>query len=254
MYVFEEDGRSPFRMDEKTAQLGMIMNFVDRLQAGRVLAANLIDYWRRNDVVIFALPRGGVAVGAEVAAVLEDPLDVLIVRKVGLPDYPEMAIGAIASGGIELISRKAVERFHVGAGDLHDVIAREQEEINRQEKLFRGDNPFPEMAGRVAILVDDGLATGHTMRAAIAAIRLHEPREIVVAVPVGAPATCRLLRRSVDRVVCLSAPRGFGAVGAYYQDFRPVGDDEVRQLLVRANKFAGGRFAAIEGPLVSEAS
>jgi len=158
------------------------MYFTNRSEAGRLLAANLIAYWRRKDVVIIALPRGGVAVGAEVAEALEAPLDVLIVRKVGLPDYPEMAIGAIASGGIELISENAVARF--------------------QESLFRGDRPFPEMTGKVALLVDDGLATGHTMKAAIASIRLHDPREIVVAVPVGVPATCRLLKRSVDQVVC----------------------------------------------------
>ena len=211
------------------------MYFTDRFQAGRLLAANLIAYWRRKDTVVIALPRGGVAVGAEVAAALEAPLDVLIVRKVGLPDYPEMAIGAIASGGIELISQTAVERFRVPAEDLKEVIAREHEEVIRQEKLFRGDNPFPEMTGKVAVLVDDGLATGHTMKAAIAAIRLQDPREVIVAVPVGAPGTCRLLKRSVDQVVCLSAPRDFAAVGAYYEDFSPVSDDEVRELLARAN-------------------
>jgi len=178
------------------------MYFTNRSEAGRLLAANLIAYWRRKDVVIIALPRGGVAVGAEVAEALEAPLDVLIVRKVGLPDYPEMAIGAIASGGIELISENAVARFQVEADDLQKVIAQEHEEVIRQESLFRGDRPFPEMTGKVALLVDDGLATGHTMKAAIASIRLHDPREIVVAVPVGVPATCRLLKRSVDQVVC----------------------------------------------------
>jgi putative phosphoribosyl transferase len=221
---------------EEDAEKGNAMYFTDRFQAGRLLAANLTAYWRRQDVVIFALPRGGVTVGAEVAAVLEAPLDVLIVRKVGLPGYPEMAIGAIASGGIELISENAVARFQVEAGDLQKVIAREREEVSRQEKLFRGDRPFPEMIEKVAILVDDGLATGHTMKAAIASIRLHEPREIVVAVPVGAPDTCRLLKRSVNQVICLSAPREFAAVGAYYEDFSPVGDDEVRQLLAKANR------------------
>jgi putative phosphoribosyl transferase len=212
------------------------MYFTDRYEAGRLLAANLVAYWRRKDVVIIALPRGGVAVGAEVAEALEAPLDVLIVRKVGLPDYPEMAIGAIASGGIELISDKAVARFQVEADDLQKVIAQEHEEVIRQERLFRGDRPFPEMAGKVAILVDDGLATGHTMKAAIASIRLHDPREVVVAVPVGASDTCHRLRRSVDQVVCLSAPKDFAAVGAYYDDFSPVCDDEVRLLLAKANR------------------
>lgn len=227
------------------------MYFTDRFHAGRLLAASLSAYRRRKDIVIFALPRGGVAVGAEVAAVVEAPLDVIIVRKVGLPGYPEMAIGAITSGGVEHISENAVKRFQVESGDLQRVIAQEREEVIRQEKLFRGDRPFPGMTDKVAILVDDGLATGHTMRAAIAAIRLHGPREIVVAVPVGAPSTCRLLKRSVDDVVCLSAPRDFAAVGAYYEDFRPVGDDEVRQLLAGANQALESRHAETAAPFVS---
>jgi len=212
------------------------MYFTDRFQAGRLLAAKLTAYWCRKDTVIFGLPRGGVAVGAEVAAVLELPLDVLIVRKVGLPDYPEMAIGSIAFGGIELISENAGARFQVDADALQNVITQEREEVARQEKLFRGDRPFPEMTDKIAILVDDGLATGHTMKAAIAAMHRHAPREIVVAVPVGSPGTCRFLKRSVDQVICLSAPSDFAAVGAYYKDFSPVGDDEVRELLAKANR------------------
>jgi putative phosphoribosyl transferase len=228
------------------------MYFTDRFQAGRLLAAELSTYRGREDVIVLALPRGGVAVGCEVAAVLGVALDILVVRKVGLPGYRELAIGSVASGGVELISEKAVERFQVVADDLQAVIAQEREEVARQERLFRGDRPFPELADRVAILVDDGLATGHTMKAAVAAVRLRAPREIVVAVPVGAPGTCRLVKRGVNQVICLFAPRDFAAVGIYYNDFRPVGDDEVRQLLVRAGQILEKRPLEAKEPLMPE--
>jgi putative phosphoribosyl transferase len=212
------------------------MQFKDRFQAGRLLAAKLTAYGGRNDVIVFALPRGGVEVGYEVATTLQAPLDVIVVRKVGLPDCPELGIGALASGGIESVSDQAVDYFRVSPEDLQNVIAQARKELHRQEELFRGNRPFPELRNKVALLVDDGLATGHTMEAAIAAVRGHAPGEIVVAVPVGAADTCRRLTMDVNRLVCLSTPIDFAAVGAFYGNFRQVNDDTVQLLLRKANE------------------
>ena len=212
------------------------MYFRDRSQAGLLLASKLHAYRARHDVIVFALPRGGVVVGYEVAAALQVPLDVLVVRKVGLPGYSEMAIGALASGGVESISSEAVRRFRVSPEDLRNVIANERKELSRQEQLFRDDKPFPEIYDKVVILADDGLATGQTMKAAITAVRSHAPKEIVVAVPVGAPETCRHLSREVNHVICLFTPEDFAAVGAFYEDFRQVNDDTVIMLLREANE------------------
>jgi putative phosphoribosyl transferase len=212
------------------------MHFKDRFQAGRFLAAKLNPYQARKDVVILALPRGGVEVGYEVAVALQAPLDVLVVRKVGLPGFPEMAVGALASGNIENISRETVERFQVSLSELQRVIVEERKELRRQEQFFRDDRPFPSIDNKVVILVDDGLATGHTMKAAIDSLRNHAPKEIVVAIPVGASDTYRLMTEGVNQVVCLLTPTDFVAVGGYYENFRQVDDDEVLMLLQKASE------------------
>jgi len=220
------------------------MHFRDRAQAGLLLAAKLHAYRARHDVIVFALPRGGVVVGYEVAAALQAPLDVVVVRKVGLPGFSEMAIGALAFGGVESISSEAVKRFRVSPEALQNIVTSERRELGRQELLFRDDMPFPEVRDNVVILVDDGLATGQTMRAAITAVRSHAPREIVVAVPVGAPETCRQLSGSVDHVICLFMPEDFAAVGAFYEDFRQVDDGTVISLLQKANENVHGAYSA----------
>ena len=207
------------------------MQFKDRFHAGRLLAPKLAAYRNLKDVIILALPRGGVAVGYEVAIGLQAPLDVLVVRKVGLPGYSEMAVGALASGGIENIPGNTAQRFQVSAEDLQNVVTKERQELARQEQLFRNGRPFPVVQDQMVILVDDGLATGHTMKAAILAVRNRSPKEIVVAVPVGAEDTCQLLAADVNHLICLFTPSDFIAVGAYYQDFGQIDDDEVIRLL-----------------------
>lgn len=210
------------------------MRFKDRFQAGQLLAKELTAHKGRDDAVILALPRGGVLVGYEVAKVLRLPLDVLVIRKVGLPDFPEMAIGALASGGLENISTSAVEHFDVSTDDLQRVIAMEREELLRRELCYRGDRPFPELKKKTVILVDDGLATGRTMATAIMSVRRHSPQEIIVAVPVGARQICQRLAREADQVICLYTPAYFDAVGTFYMDFSQVADDDVVTLLSRA--------------------
>jgi putative phosphoribosyl transferase len=212
------------------------MQFKDRFHAGRLLAAKLAAYRDPKDVIILALPRGGVAVGYEVAVELQAPLNVLVVRKVGLPGYSEMAIGALASGGIENIPSEMASHFHLSTEDLKKVVAEERQELSRQEHLFRNSRPFPALHDKAVIFVDDGLATGHTMKAAILAVRSQGPKELVVAVPVGPDDTCQLLARDVNHLVCLFTPTDFISVGAYYRDFRQVNDDEVIRLLKKAGE------------------
>jgi putative phosphoribosyl transferase len=212
------------------------MQFKDRFHAGRLLAAQLAAYRDPEDVIILALPRGGVAVGYEVAVELQAPLDVMAVRKVGLPGYSEMAIGALAWGGIENIPSEMASHFHLSTEDLKKVVAEERQELSRQEHLFRNGRPFPALHDKAVILVDDGLATGHTMKAAILAVRNQGPKELVVAIPVGPGDTCQLLARDVNHLVCLFTPTDFISVGAYYRDFRQVPDDEVIRLLKKAGE------------------
>jgi len=210
------------------------MHFKDRFQAGRFLAAELLDYKDRADVLVLALPRGGVPVGSEVAHALRAPLDVLVVRKIGVPGFPELAMGALAAGGVENISGSTVAHFRLSPAHLQKVIDDERKELQRREFRFRGNRPFPEVRGKVVILIDDGLATGHTMDAAITAVRRQGPQEVIIAVPVGARETCRLLTGGVNKVICLCTPAHFDAVGAFYLDFHQVTDDEVEALLRKA--------------------
>jgi putative phosphoribosyl transferase len=208
--------------------------FTDRRQAGRALADRLTHYHGRPDLLVLALPRGGVAVGFEVAHALHAPLDVFVVRKLGFPGHEEYAMGAIASGGVRVMNPSP--GIEVSPGDLSAVIAREQNELVRRERLYRGDRPAVSVRGRTVIVVDDGLATGSTMRAAVLAIRQQLPAHLAVAVPVGAPDTCRQLAGEADEVVCVATPEPFRAVGLWYEDFPQATDDEVHELLEEARR------------------
>jgi predicted phosphoribosyltransferase len=210
------------------------MMFRDRRQAGQVLARHLLAYRGRPDVIVLALPRGGVPVGFEVARALGVPLDVFIVRKLGVPGYPELAMGAIASGGVRVLSRDLVARLAISHEALDAVTGQETTELARRELLYRGGRPPHALSGMTVILVDDGLATGSTMRAAVEAVRKLGALHIVTAVPVAAPQACGRLDEEADECVCVAAPPGFGAVGEFYSDFEATSDDEVRTLLAAA--------------------
>jgi putative phosphoribosyl transferase len=207
------------------------MRFVDRHDAGRRLAARLTHYAGRDDVVVLALPRGGVPVAYEVARALRAPLDVFVVRKLGVPGHEELAMGAIASGGVMVLNTDVVASTGVTSEEIGRVFDRELGTLTRQEAAYRGERPPIEVRGRVAIVVDDGLATGATMRAAVKALRDRGAAAIVVAVPTAPRETCDLLRREVDEVVCANTPDPFMAVGLWYRDFSPVNDERVRELL-----------------------
>ena len=208
--------------------------FADRRQAGELLAARLADWRAGPDLLVLALPRGGVPVAFEIARRLGAELDVLIVRKLGAPGSPELAMGAIASGGIRVLNRDVVDAFGIDADALERVAARESQEILRREQAYRGERPLPALTGRPLLLVDDGVATGATIRAAIAALRAREPASITVAVPVAPPDTVAVLRKEADEVICLATPSPFFAIGNFYPDFGQTSDDEVRELLGRA--------------------
>ena len=212
----------------------MQSRFRDRRDAGRRLAASLTKYANRPDVVVLALPRGGVPVGYEVATALGAPLEVFVVRKLGLPGHDEFAMGAIASGGVTVLDQDLLRIARVREADLRRVIAAEEKELARRERQYRGDRPFPDLRGKTVILVDDGLATGSTMRAAVEALRQEGPARIVVAVPVSSPEICEAFRDLADEVVCAETPEPFRAVGLWYGDFSQTTDEEVHELLDRA--------------------
>jgi putative phosphoribosyl transferase len=205
--------------------------FKNRVQAGMLLAKPLAPHAKRDDVLVLALPRGGVPVGHAVAQALGVPLDILTVRKLGMPGQEELAIGAIAGTGLCVLQPGLIGAMHIPQQHLEAIAERALEEIARRDLLYRADRPPPVIAGRTVILVDDGLATGATMRVAVEAVRKQKPARIVVAVPVGARETCRALRPHVDELVCLQAPEPFYAVGAWYREFGQTSDDEVRRLL-----------------------
>lgn len=209
----------------------MTTRFHDRREGGRRLATELERFANRADVRVLALPRGGVPVGAEVARALGAPLDVFVVRKLGVPGQEEYAMGAIATGGVVLLDERVVRAAGVDDADVDRVLQRERRELQRRERRYRGDRSPPDVAGRTVILVDDGLATGSTMLAAVAALRAERPSRIVVAVPVASPDTCAKLRRSADDVICPLTPDPFYAVGLWYEDFSQTTDEEVRDLL-----------------------
>jgi len=210
--------------------------FPNRAEAGRLLAEKLEKYAGRDDVIVLGLPRGGVPVAYEVARKLSVPLDVFIVRKLGVPGFEELAVGAIASGGVRVLNEDVMRALPNAKEIIESVTARETAELERREQSYRDGRPAPELRDRVVILVDDGLATGATMRAAVAALRQRGVAKIVVAAPVGAPDTCREFEEEVDEIVCATAPEFFQAVGQYYEDFSQTSDEEVRELLVRGTK------------------
>jgi predicted phosphoribosyltransferase len=209
--------------------------FRNRVEAGRRLAELLKAYANRPEVLVLALPRGGVPVAYEVARALGAPLDLFLVRKLGVPGHHELAMGAIASGGVRVLNRDVVDMLRIPESAIAAVAAREQTELERRERAYRGDRPPPEVRGKTVILIDDGLATGSTMRAAVGALRQEGPARIVVAVPAAAPETCAEFEVEVDEIVCAIAPDPFFAVGLWYEDFSETSDDEVRDLLRRVN-------------------
>lgn len=208
--------------------------YQNRLEAGRYLATLLQQYANRPDVLVLALPRGGVPVGYEVAKALHAPLDVFIVRKLGVPGHEELAMGAIATGGIIVLNNEVVNMLRIPRRIIDAVAAREEQELQRREHLYRDDRPLPDVQGKTVILVDDGLATGSTMRAAIEALKQEHPAHIVVATPVGAQPTCEELSQQVSEVICAQTPEPFYGVGYWYQDFSQTSDQEVHDLLAQA--------------------
>ena len=208
--------------------------FVNRTEAGRLLAEKLEKYANRDDVVVLGLPRGGVPVAYEVAKHLHALLDVFIVRKLGVPGFEELAAGAIASGGVRVLNEDVMRAIPYADAAIEAVTARETAELQRREHIYREGRPAPELRDKIVILVDDGLATGATMRAAVKALQERGAAKIVMAVPVGPPDTCRELAQRADEAICLSTPPFFQAVGQYYEDFSQTSDDDVRELLNRA--------------------
>jgi predicted phosphoribosyltransferase len=210
------------------------MRFKDRSQAGRLLAGALNHYRDRPDALVLALPRGGVPVGYEIARILHLPLDVFIVRKLGVPGEEELAMGAIASGGVRALNQSVIEQLDIPESVIDAVANRETHEVERRERLYRGDKPAIDVSNRIVILVDDGLATGSTMKAAVAALRRQHPAKIIVAVPTAPPDACDELRPNADEVICAVTPEPFFSVGLWYEHFEQTSDAEVSELLRRA--------------------
>jgi len=217
--------------------------FRDRTEAGQLLAQKLREYANRGDVVVLALPRGGVPVGFEAARALNAPLDVFVVRKLGVPGHEELAMGAIASGGVRVLNQDVVRALGISRGLVDLVAEREQRELQRREREYRDGRASVDIRDRTVILVDDGLATGSSMRVAAIALKRKEPAEIIIAVPVAAPQTCAEFRSVVDKVVCAATPEPFHAVGQWYRDFSQTSDEEVRDLLSEAARLTAPGIA-----------
>src|SRR6266571_4397817 len=212
------------------------MLFADRQDAGRLLAEKLAGYAKRDDVVVLGIPRGGVPVAFEVAVRLSAPLDVFLLRKLGVPGHEELAFGAIASGGVRVLDHETIEALGIAEQDIEQVTTDELKELERREKAYRGEWPVLDVKTKTVILVDDGIATGSSMRAGIRALRQLQPKRIVVAVPVAPAGTCNQLSKEVDEFVCVATPPLFHAIGQFYEDFTQVSDQEVLALLSRADR------------------
>ncbi|MEX2284263.1 MAG: phosphoribosyltransferase [Gemmatimonadota bacterium] len=212
----------------------MHARFHDRHEAGRRLADKLSKYANRPDVLVLALPRGGVPVAYEVAHALNLPLDVFVVRKIGLPWHEELAMGAIASGGVLLLNQELIDAYGITPGEVQQVTVRERRELERREQKYRGARPFPDLSDKTVLLIDDGLATGSTMRVAVEALRKEGAQRVVVAVPLASPVVCDAFRDIADDIVCAITPEPFHAVGLWYEDFSQTSDQEVHALLDRA--------------------
>lgn len=210
------------------------MVFQDRSDAGKRLAAALVQYRDRTDVIVLGLPRGGIPVAFEIARALHLPMDVLVVRKLGVPGHEELAMGAIAAGGIVVTNERVMHMYAPSSDAFEGVIAKETRELNRRQTLYRDDRPWPDLHGWTILLVDDGLATGATMRAAVKALRQQSPARIIIAVPVGAPDSCAQIEQAADELICLEKPDPFKAVGYWYRVFEATTDEEVRNLLAQS--------------------
>ena len=213
----------------------MLIQFDDRKEAGKLLATKLTANANKQDVIVLALPRGGVPVGFEIAQELHVPLDVIVVRKLGVPGQEELAMGAIATGGVRILNKDVVQFLNIPNELIDKIAANEQQELERRELLYRGDRPAYDISGRMVILVDDGIATGATMHAAVAAIKQRKPSRIIIAVPTAAPSTCDEFALEVDELVCIIRPEPFISVSYWYKQFSQTSDAEVRRLLERAN-------------------
>jgi putative phosphoribosyl transferase len=216
------------------------MIFQNRTDAGRQLAHQLLAYANRPDILVLALPRGGVPVAFEIARELKVPLDVFVVRKLGVPGQEELAMGAMASGGSYVLNQHLIRAIGLTQDEVNAVIAQEKHELQRRQRLYRNDRPYPDLHNRTVILVDDGLATGATMYAAVNALRKLEPARLIVAVPVAVKEVCDRFRQIADEIVCVQTPDPFDGVGRWYADFSQTTDDEVRELLARANPGPAG--------------
>ncbi|WP_427161657.1 phosphoribosyltransferase [Aliinostoc sp. HNIBRCY26] len=214
----------------------MRQKFRDRTEAGKLLAAKLTAYAHHDDVLVLALPRGGVPVGYEVAKQLNAPLDICLVRKLGVPEHRELAMGAISMGKVQVINQSVVDLLGISPATIDSVAATEQLELNRRYQLYQGDRPLPNIQNQTIILVDDGIATGATIKAAIATIKQQQPRELIVAVPVAGISTCEELAREVDQVVCVLMVENLYAIGIWYEDFAQTTDAQVRELLAKSTQ------------------
>ena len=214
--------------------------FLDRRDAGRRLASKLTMFAGRPDVIVLGLPRGGVPVAFEVAVALHAPLDVFLVRKLGVPGQEELAMGAIASGGVRVLNQAVIDALQIPAPVIDTVAAKEQQELERRERIYRNGRPAPDLRDKTVILVDDGLATGASMAAAVHGVRAQRPAQVVVAVPTAAVETCEAFERISDKIVCAETPQPFWGVGMWYADFSQTSDEEVRELLARAAELQKG--------------
>ncbi len=210
------------------------MIFDDRKQAGQMLAEKLLKFKENDNVIVLALPRGGLPIGYEIARAINAKLDVFLVRKLGAPMQPELAMGAISSGGITAMNDDVVKTLHITRDKIDSVIKEEQKELKRREQEYRGDRPFPDLSGFIVILVDDGIATGATMKAAVKAVQSKNPEKLIVAVPTAPKSSCEALQEITDETVCLSTPEPFQAIGQWYREFPQLSDQDVRDYLERA--------------------